>query len=258
MTVCKNCAKEFEGHYCPECGQKASTRRYSLRIALGEIVKKILPVDRGWLFTAVQLLTRPGPMLRDYLAGKRVVYTHPFQFMLLVSAISLLFFSREDFESGLQAGMQQTSPSEAGELMRKEFMDLFFTNFSAFLISVVPFLAFFSRLFYRKHEVNYAEHLVINCYLLAGSSIASMPSTLLFKILGINPFNMSSTLITTAIYLSYFVWGYLGFFRPENKILGGLKALLTYITAYLIFIFFIGLVVALGVFVYMALWGKPQ
>ncbi len=39
MTVCKNCALEFEGKYCPECGQKASTKRFTTRILLKDAIK---------------------------------------------------------------------------------------------------------------------------------------------------------------------------------------------------------------------------
>lgn len=258
MTVCKNCAKEFEGNYCPECGQKASTRRYSLKIAFSEILKKILPVDRGFLYTIKHLMTRPGSMLREYLEGKRVQYIHPFQFMLLISAISLLFFSQQDFEQGFQSGFEQTSNKAASEQFRKQIMDFFFANFSAFLLSVVPFLAAFSRLFYRKNDYNFAEHLVINCYLMAGCSIASMPTSLLFKAMGENPFSPTFTLVSTVIYLLYFAWGYVGFFQSKNRILGGLKAILTYILAYIVFIFLFGIIAGLGAVLYVSAGGTLE
>jgi hypothetical protein len=197
-------------------------------------------------------------MLREYLEGKRVQYIHPFQFMLLISAISLLFFSQQDFEQGFQSGFEQTSNKAASEQFRKQIMDFFFANFSAFLLSVVPFLAAFSRLFYRKNDYNFAEHLVINCYLMAGCSIASMPTSLLFKAMGENPFSPTFTLVSTVIYLLYFAWGYVGFFQSKNRILGGLKAILTYILAYIVFIFLFGIIAGLGAVLYVSAGGTLE
>ena len=90
MTNCKNCTLEFDSKYCPACGQKASTKRFSTRILFSQFLDKILPLDRGVIFTARRLLTHPGQMLREYLDGKRVGYTEPFQFLLKCCDLCIL------------------------------------------------------------------------------------------------------------------------------------------------------------------------
>lgn len=69
MIPCKNCSAEFDGKFCPECGQKASTRRIVTRDLYDDLLKKILPLDKGYLFTARRLLTAPGNAVRERAKG---------------------------------------------------------------------------------------------------------------------------------------------------------------------------------------------
>ncbi len=253
--ICKNCAQEFEGNYCPECGQKASTKRFTTRFLLKDIVKKVFPIDKGVWFTTRRLITAPGPMVREYLDGKRVNYTKPLQYLLLIVTISLLLFSKQQFEQGFRDGLGTDQDAKVTEV-QMQIMEFIFSHFSLVFLSILPFLAYFSKRLFRKHEVNYAEHLVLNCYIMAACSIASMPFTFIINLMGKNPFAPFFTAISSLIYVGFLTWAYLGFFKPQNKWIGGLKAILAILLAYVTYILVLGLVVAVGLGVYFFIWGK--
>ncbi|MFZ4478037.1 MAG: DUF3667 domain-containing protein, partial [Saprospiraceae bacterium] len=151
--ICKNCTQEFEGNYCPECGQKASTKRFTTRFLLKDVVKKEFPIDKGVLYTTRRLITAPGPMVREYLDGKRVNYTKPFQYLLLIVAISLLIFSKQQFEQGFREGFGHDQDAKVTEI-QMQIMEFIFSHFSLIFLSILPFLALFSKWLFRKYEAN--------------------------------------------------------------------------------------------------------
>ncbi len=83
--VCKNCGHTFSGNFCATCGQSRRTPRLTLRDALGNLLRSLFRVDGKFGRTVLELIYRPGYMVRDYIAGRRVGYTHPLPtFFLMV------------------------------------------------------------------------------------------------------------------------------------------------------------------------------
>lgn len=256
---CKNCSTEFQGNYCPECGQKASVKRFSTKIVFNELIDKIIPLDKGVLFTARHLLTRPGAMLREYLAGKRALYTKPLQFLLILVAISLIFFSQEQFLQGMEAGMTQTGGGTQQEQVaefQKKLREFISSNLTLLILGMIPFLALTGRWFYKKHDINYAEHFIMNCYLMAGCTIISLPFTAVMKFMNNGAYNYAITIPFFLCYLGYFMVVHLGFFREKNRIWNAIKAALTFIVGYVIYILATGILGVIAVFVYILLFGK--
>ena len=81
---CCNCKYEFQGNYCPKCGQKADAGPITWKsIRLG--IMNVWGIgNRALLFTVAQLLLRPGFMICDYLNGRRQVSYPPFSMLVLV------------------------------------------------------------------------------------------------------------------------------------------------------------------------------
>jgi hypothetical protein len=259
MTTCKNCAKEFEGNYCPACGQKASTKRFSTKILFSELIDKLLPLDRGVLYTAKHLLIRPGPMIREYLDGKRAKFTKPIQFLLIMVAISLIFFSQEDFKQGMQRGIVDGSQSEAANLFGQKFSNWIADNLTALVVGIIPFMALFANWFYKKRGFNYAEHFVINCFLIGGSTLAGMPFMLALKLMGQNAYSPHISALFGLVYVVYCIWGYVGFFKEHKAWNTGLKALMILLLGYLLYLLVAMILGAIGVLIYIKLFeGKMQ
>lgn len=83
--VCKNCGHPFTGNFCPACGQSRRTPRLTLRDAAGNLLRSLFRVDGKFGRTVMELLYRPGYMVRDYITGHRIGYTHPLPtFFLMV------------------------------------------------------------------------------------------------------------------------------------------------------------------------------
>lgn len=89
-TVCKNCGTTYAGNFCNRCGQSRDTPRFRLRNAVKNALGGLSNIDTGFGHTLVELLYRPGYMINDFLAGKRVPYFRPFQTLFVLAAIYIL------------------------------------------------------------------------------------------------------------------------------------------------------------------------
>jgi hypothetical protein len=104
-------------------------------------------------------LYRPGYVVRNYLAGKRVNYFSPLAYLFLLSAVSS-FVSHFAVEY---------------RAMRFDFtymmfpgVAVFFNHYPALMFCLLtPFLAFWTWLFNRDLKYNYWENFIFNTYLIA-------------------------------------------------------------------------------------------
>ena len=88
--VCKNCGNTFQGNYCPHCGQNRHTPRFTIRNAFQNILSGFFNIDHGFSRNLIELLYRPGYMIRDYLKGKRVHYYKSFQTLFVLAALYIM------------------------------------------------------------------------------------------------------------------------------------------------------------------------
>lgn len=89
-TVCKNCGNIYTGNFCNRCGQSCNTPRFRLRNAFKSALGGLSNIDTGFGRTLVELLYRPGYMIKDFIAGKRVHYFRPFQTLFVLAALYIL------------------------------------------------------------------------------------------------------------------------------------------------------------------------
>ena len=90
MRKCTNCGCEYAGRYCPQCGQVGTWDRYTWKQAFFNFLDIWGLGNRPMFRTIKELLTRPGYMVRDYLAGHRQFYFPPFK-LLAVMVVFILF-----------------------------------------------------------------------------------------------------------------------------------------------------------------------
>lgn len=89
-TTCKNCQCTYTGNYCPNCGQTCDTPRFTIRNAFQNILSGFFNIDNGFTRNLLEMLYRPGYMIRDYLVGKRVHYFKPFQTLFVLAALYIM------------------------------------------------------------------------------------------------------------------------------------------------------------------------
>lgn len=92
-TICLNCGTEFEGDFCPKCGQSAETGRFTLKFIFGNLLAAILGRDGGIAYTLKNLFSRPGKMVVEILDGKRRKYVSPFPMLFLSLTLYVLIFT---------------------------------------------------------------------------------------------------------------------------------------------------------------------
>lgn len=90
---CLNCQHplDISDKFCPNCGQKNTTKRLTIRDFIDEFLANFYAYDSKVKHTIVSLITKPGVAARDFISGKRLFYANPFRFYLSVSLIYFIF-----------------------------------------------------------------------------------------------------------------------------------------------------------------------
>ncbi len=83
---CKNCGSTYVGDYCPACGQSAATNRFKISNLFTNVLNVWGWGNRSLPRTLLHLLTRPGFMIRDYLAGKRQPFFPPVKMLFIIAS----------------------------------------------------------------------------------------------------------------------------------------------------------------------------
>ena len=86
---CRNCGAEAPGAYCAQCGQETALRLPTLREFLREAAGRYVAIDGRFWRTIAALVSRPGYLTREYLAGRRRRYIRPARIYLFAT---LIFF----------------------------------------------------------------------------------------------------------------------------------------------------------------------
>lgn len=86
---CLNCGAEVGGAFCAACGQKADGAHLELRGILREVVDEFLHLDGKIATTLKVLVSKPGQLTTDMVAGRRARYVLPIR---LYVALSIVYF----------------------------------------------------------------------------------------------------------------------------------------------------------------------
>jgi hypothetical protein len=84
-VACLNCGTALSGKYCAECGQAVIDPDPTLRELAHELAEGFLNWDGKLLATVRALVTSPGALTREYLAGRRVRFISPLRVYLTCS-----------------------------------------------------------------------------------------------------------------------------------------------------------------------------
>ncbi len=166
-TECLNCGAELKSNFCEECGQKSSTKRFSLaQLITSDFLSGFFDLEKGFLFTLKSLFTRPGHFVREYVQGKRKVYFHFLTFLLIILGINI--FASEFSTIGLTDLVGESAKTKKAMQLIEDFSE---QNPRLVILLQIPVYAFMSFLWFLKAQQNLAEHIILNTFKASGEII---------------------------------------------------------------------------------------
>ena len=88
---CPTCGAVIDARFCGACGEKRVTAGdYSVAHFVTHVFESLTNFDFKSLRALTALVTRPGLLTRDYLAGRRRVYLGPVQLFVIVNIVFAL------------------------------------------------------------------------------------------------------------------------------------------------------------------------
>ncbi len=99
---CLNCGEPISLNFCPRCGQENHQLIVPVHHLLADILDEFFKLDSK-LFRSLQyLISRPGFLTNEYIAGRRASYVAPFRFYFIVSAIWFLLAAMTGLQNEFQ------------------------------------------------------------------------------------------------------------------------------------------------------------
>ncbi|TRO64041.1 DUF3667 domain-containing protein [Christiangramia sabulilitoris] len=121
-TTCLNCQLPLEksDHFCPNCGQKNSTKKLNFGDFFVEFFSGMFSYDSRFQRTIRVMLFSPGKISKDYVNGKRMRYANPFRFYLSASIIFFLISGISDKFEGAQFVNPETGIREGVAAIKQD------------------------------------------------------------------------------------------------------------------------------------------
>ena len=181
---CKNCQTQLQGPVCHQCGQKYIAQRWSTLKLYQDFIHQITNIEKGFLFTVKALFAFPGTIIRDYWNGKTVPYYNPARYVLIWTALNLLLTIWLGIDDLLQESLQpQGLEAEFGEA-RVESADQRLDSWMNILVLLlIPVNSLMTIWLFKKSGQNYAEHLILNTYILGQQALFGVFMVTLFYFL---------------------------------------------------------------------------
>lgn len=87
---CLNCGNTVEERFCTHCGQENLEPKESFSHLFRHFFEDLTHYDSKFFNTIKDLLTKPGFLTKEYLAGRRASYLHPIRMYVFVSFLYFL------------------------------------------------------------------------------------------------------------------------------------------------------------------------
>jgi hypothetical protein len=216
--TCNNCNAEISSKYCSECGQPATLKRIDGHYIIHEI-EHILHFERGILYTIKELLINPGQNIKNYLTTNRSRLVKPIIFIIITSliyTIAINVFHIEDKYVKFEGKNTHLNTP-------KKMFQWISTHYGYANLIMGMFIAFWIKLFFRKHSYNFFEILILLCFTMG---VGMLIFALFALIQGVTKINFMS--IGGIVGILYCAWA-IGSFFGKEKIWNYVKALFAYL-----------------------------
>lgn len=220
--ICTKCKSEAPENYCPICGHPKVMTRINKHYLLQEI-RSVISFEKGFLFTVTELAINPGKSIKEFLNEDRHRLVKPVVFLIVTSLIYTVFNKLLHFEDGY---VQFSGNSSSATLSISKWIQ---GNYGYANIVMAIFIAGWVKLFFRKHEVNIFEILVLLCFTMG-------MGMLIYTVFGIFQSLIDFNLMQVAgiVGFIYLTWA-IGQFYGKGKIVNYVKAFSAYILGMLTF-----------------------
>ena len=219
---CKNCSAEVNQNYCPNCGQPTKLKRIDGKYIMHEI-KHILNFERGILFTVRELLLRPGENVRNFISENRIRLVKPIVFIIVTSLIYSLINHFFHIEDGY-VKFDETKQSATGLIFQWVQDHYGYAN-----IIMGIFIAFWTKLFFRKYNYNFFEILILLCFVMGIGMLIYSVFALFQGLIHIDLMQIASI-----VGIIYSAWA-IGQFFDKSKFSNYVKAFFSYLLGFLTF-----------------------
>jgi hypothetical protein len=217
---CKNCDTELNSNFCPKCGQPKVLKRIDSHYIIHEI-QHVLHLERGFLYTIKELVVNPGENVKKYLSENRTRLVKPIIFIILTSLIYSLSSYFFHFQDGYLAYLESDT-SSTGKIFKWAQDHLGYSN-----IIMGVFVAFWTKLFFRKYHYNIFEILILFCF---AFGISMLIYSLFGTLKWLTKINFKH--LADIICFVYTTWA-IGHFYDKTKVSSYLKAFFAYISGML-------------------------
>ncbi|QAA82709.1 DUF3667 domain-containing protein [Aequorivita sp. H23M31] len=174
--------ERIEPNSCEVCGQNPEVPKIDWHYIASEI-RSVFMLEKGFLYTVIQLLLKPGKAIKTYIQTDRRRLMKPIVFVILAS----LIYSLIDYYFPFQAkymnhnGEVQNYTTSIAKWITENY------GYSNLIMSI--FIAGWLKLFFRKHPFSIFEMAVLLCYVMG-------MVMLLFAIFGFFEHTSNTNLVT--------------------------------------------------------------
>lgn len=200
--------------------EKSNLKRID-RHYISHEIEHVLHLDRGFFYTVRELLLRPGKAVREFLFEDRKKLVKPVLFLIISAILFTLLVHFYDLRLSL---FSIDGGTFKGKIRSKEIGEWTSNNTGYAQLIMCVFIAFWTKIFFKKFKYNFYEILVLIAFIL-GQGLLILD----FFIIATKIFN--TELIFTIgkwCYFIYIIWG-VGQFFGEKTILNYLKSALTFV-----------------------------
>lgn len=240
QVTCKNCGQTYSGHFCNNCGQHAATHKLNLHFIWHDIQHGFFHFDKGVLYTAKELFTRPGDSIRDFVEGKRVKHFKPISLVIILATSYRLLrhlFHFSVLDKKALSSFKGVSSETANEWISH--------HYAWIILLSIPLFSLASYLVFKRQGYNFIEHLVLNAYVASQKLLLRIAIFPLTKFLNDTPAIKVLVDFLLVIEIGLMVWTYMTFFDNISRNKALLYALLSYVVFFIIFLVLVTLVVVL-------------
>ena len=93
VTLCLNCGTEVTDRFCPHCGQSVAVPKKLNNKTFGKsVAMSFARLNPGFLNTFIKLSYKPWEVVKDYIHGKQVAYSHPISMLIQLTLYTSFIF----------------------------------------------------------------------------------------------------------------------------------------------------------------------